>query len=151
MGFVDLFPSTRDRVKINTAPEVNERLRQQAEASVKRYENAGDMEIEDRLDQLDQEWDIERVIEANASVAVLIGLALGFLVNRKFFFFPFVVASFLLHHALRGWCPPVVPWRHAGVRTHAEIFEEKTALRLLRGDLKPTNNADEALAQARAA
>ena len=88
------------------------------------------------------------MLEANASGVILLAVALGFLVNRKWFIFPAIVAGFLLQHAVQGWCPPLVPWRRAGVRSQKEINEEIIALRLLRGDFKPTNRAADAVTQA---
>jgi hypothetical protein len=37
-------------------------------------------------------------------------------------------------HALQGWCPPLSAIRRLGVRSAAEIEEERTALRAIRGD-----------------
>lgn len=48
---------------------------------------------------------------------------------------PVIVSSFLLHHAGRGWCPPVPIFRRLGVRTRQEIDAERFALKVLRGDL----------------
>lgn len=70
-------------------------------------------------------------------------------VNRKWFALPAVVSGFFLQHALQGWCPPVPFFRKAGVRTTSEIDEERTALRLLRGDFRPTSEPAEAHEQAR--
>jgi hypothetical protein len=39
-----------------------------------------------------------------------------------------VVGTFLLQHALQGWCPPVPILRRLGYRTAREIFEERLAL-----------------------
>lgn len=75
------------------------------------------------------------MLEANAATAVLIGLALGATVSRKFFFLPGIVAGFLLQHALQGWCPPLPVFRRAGIRTQSEIEEERYALKALRGDV----------------
>jgi hypothetical protein len=87
-----------------------------------------------RLDELDREWDIERALEANAAAVSLIGLALGRLVSRRWYFLPTAVATFLLQHAVQGWCPPVGLFRRYGVRTQREIDEERYALKLMRGD-----------------
>jgi hypothetical protein len=46
------------------------------------------------------------------------------------------VATFLLQHALQGWCPPVPLFRSLGVRTASEIDEERYALKALRGDFE---------------
>jgi hypothetical protein len=94
----------------------------------------GTAAIDRRLAELDREWDIERTLEANAATAVLIGSALGALVDRRFFAFPAVVAGFLLQHAVQGWCPPLPLFRRAGVRTASEIDYERYALKAIRGD-----------------
>ena len=148
MALKDTIPPTTDRVEMNTAPEVNARIHREIEQDVASVEGADAAEITGRIQELEREWDIERVLEANASVIILLSVVLGFFVNRKWLIFPAVVATFLLQHAVQGWCPPLVPWRRAGVRSQKEINEEIIALRLLRGDFKPTNKAADAVAQA---
>jgi hypothetical protein len=129
-----MLPSTVERVPRHTNEAMNERIRRQTAENVERYRNAGRTEIEERLRQLDQEWDIERTLEANAATACLIGLTLGATVDRRWFFFPAVVAGFLLQHALQGWCPPLPIFRRLGIRTSYEIDDERCALKALRGD-----------------
>jgi len=105
------------------------------------------------LAELDREWDIERVLEANAASVSLIGSTLGFTIDRRFFALPMVVAAFLLQHALQGWCPPVPLFRHLGFRTASEIDHERYALKALRGDFRdvrpdgpvPSSQPDKAL------
>jgi hypothetical protein len=97
------------------------------------------------LQELDREWDIERSIEANASTVALTGLGLGAFVDRRFFALPAVVASFLLMHALQGWCPPVPILRRLGFRTQSEIEEERYALKALRGDFADVTTVEKAL------
>jgi len=92
--------------------------------------------IERRLMELDAEWDIERALEANASVLMLTGLTLGITQNRKWLGLSTVVAGFLLNHALFGWCPPLPVLRAMGFRNRAEIDKEKFALKALRGDFE---------------
>lgn len=104
--------------------------------NVVRCAAAGPEAIGRRLEELDQEWDIERTLEANAATAVLVGLTLGATVDRKWFIFPAFVAGFLLQHAVQGWCPPLPIFRRLGFRTQTEIDEEKHALKALRGDFK---------------
>jgi hypothetical protein len=129
-----MLPSTVDRVPEHTSEAINEQIRRQIEECVVRYQNASDDEIEERLEELDREWDIERLLEANAATACLVGLTLGATVDRKWFLFPAVVAGFLLQHALQGWCPPLPVFRRMGVRTASEIDYERYALKALRGD-----------------
>jgi len=47
---------------------------------------------------------------------------------------PTVVLSFLLLHAIQGWCPPVPVLRRLGIRTREEIDRERYALKALAGD-----------------
>jgi hypothetical protein len=129
-------PATTERVPQNTAEQINERIRERTRANVAGYSQAGPAAVARRLRELDHEWDIERVLEANAASAVLLGTALGALVDRRFYFLPAMVGTFLLQHAIQGWCPPVPLFRRLGVRTQTEIDEEKMALKALRGDFK---------------
>ena len=129
-----MIPSTVNRVPAHTNEAVNEQIRQATEDSIARYVHASDQAIQNRLDELDREWDIERTLEANAATACLVGLTLGATVSRKWFVFPAVVAGFLLQHAVQGWCPPLVVFRRKGIRTAAEIDYERYALKAIRGD-----------------
>jgi hypothetical protein len=122
----------------HTAEEVNERIRRETDERIARYREAGPRAIRRRLDELNHEWDIERTLEANAAAASLIGLSLGATVNRKWFFFPAVVAAFLLQHALQGWCPPLPVFRRMGFRTASEIDREREALESLLEESLPS-------------
>lgn len=141
--FENMIPSTVDRVPLNTADIYNEHIRQDAERRVAQCARLGKAAIDKRLEELDQEWDIERRIETNAATAVLVGSTLGFLVDRRFFLLPVVVGGFLLQHAIQGWCPPVPIFRSMGVRTQSEIDEEKYALKALRGDFAASNSSNQ--------
>lgn len=125
--------TTRDRVVGNTADEINRRIRLETEARVRALA-ADPAGIEQRLDELDEEWDIERVLETNASALAFAGLALGVTVNRKWLALPALVTAFLFQHAVQGWCPPIPILRRLGIRTAREIEDERTALKALRGD-----------------
>lgn len=146
---------TVDRVPEHTNDEINARILTQTKNNVIRVSKAGPQAIDKRLAELDQEWDVERTLETNAATAILVGSALGAFVNKRFFLFPAVVAGFLLQHALQGWCPPLPLFRRLGVRTAAEIDQERYALKALRGDFASSQshgektNAIRALAAAR--
>ena len=129
-----MFPTTVERVPINTAEEINAWIREETEKRIAHLKAAGPEAIERRLRELDEEWDIERRLETNASCAVLVGVALGTFVDKRFFVLPAIVGGFLLQHALQGWCPPVPIFRRMGVRTQSEIEEERYTLKALRGD-----------------
>lgn len=129
-----MLPSSSDRVPSQTAEDINEEIRRDTERSVALFASAGREAINNRLKELDREWDIDRVVETHAAGASLLGLLLGARVNRKFYIVPAVMAGFLLHYALRGWSPPMVVFRRMGIRTAAEIAYERYALKAFRGD-----------------
>jgi hypothetical protein len=147
----DVIKPTRTRVEDNTSEEANLRIRRQTEANVLYYSRRID-EIDRRLCELEQEWDIERSLEANAAVVILGGLVIG-VFRPRWRLFPLVASAFLLQHALEGWCPPVELMRRLGIRTAREIHQERVALRLLRGDFRgfgepgadPCEQAEQAL------
>lgn len=146
-----MIPSTIERVPIHTDEELNARIQAQTQESIARYAILGPTAIDRRLDELEHEWDIERTLEANAASISLLGLALGATLDRRFFLLPTLVSGFLLQHAVQGWCPPIGFFRRRGVRTQAEIDQERYALKALRGDFEGIHgqtpaNAERAIA-----
>ena len=129
-----MIASTSSRVENSSAPDVNERIREKTLASIGRYENASRRELTYHLAELDQEWDVERLLEFNFSAAVLVGLTLGALSNRKWYLLPAAAACFMVQHVIDGWCPPLAILRRLGFRTSDEIHRERIALKTLRGD-----------------
>lgn len=134
MNLADHLPPTAHRVELHTAPAVNEAIRRRADGELMRLQAASADEIERRLRRLDAEWDVERLLQTNASVIVLLGLALASTVSRRFLLLPAGVFGFFAQHALQGWCPPIPVFRRLGVRTQREIARERHALKALRGD-----------------
>jgi hypothetical protein len=137
-----MLPSTVERVPEHTAEHVNEQIRRQTEENVARYAAAGDEAIDRRLAELDQEWDIERTLEANAATLAAAGAGLALVTDRRFALIPLVVGGFLLQHAVQGWCPPIPVFRRLGFRTSAEIDYERYALKALRGDFRDVPTSD---------
>jgi hypothetical protein len=131
-----MIPATSERVPQQTCEQINQRLQQETHDRVARFRNASPAVISQRLRELEQEWDIERVLEANAATVSIVGLALGATLNRRWFVLPAIVGGFLLQHAVQGWCPPLGMFRRLGVRTQREIDEERFALKVLRGDFR---------------
>ena len=134
MSVAQHLPPTTRRVELHTAPRLTESIRRRADAEIVRLEGAPADSIEQRLQPFEREWDVERLLQTNASVIVLLGLALATTVNRKFLLLPAGVFSFFAQHALQGWCPPIPVFRRLGVRTQGEIERERYALKALRGD-----------------
>lgn len=123
-----------DRVRANTPREINEAIDAEIAAAVRFYSDRTAYEISERIEELDHEWDIERYIEANAAMFSFTGAVLGLKESRKWLILPVVVSTFLLQHAIQGWCPPVSLFRRLFIRTRKEIEAEKYALKALRGD-----------------
>ena len=117
---MSLVSSTTYRVTEHTAAHINRRIRQRTEDRLAYFAEHPD-EIERRLEELDREWDMERLLEANAASFSMLGLTLGLTVGHRWFALPMGVAAFLLQHAVQGWCPPVPVFRRLGVRTVGEI------------------------------
>lgn len=128
-----MLPGTSDRVPLHTSDESNDRIRTQTFERIAFYARNPER-IEERLRQLDREWDIERTLEVNGSVIAGAGLVLGARFSRWWLLLPGAVVSFCLQHALQGWCPPLPLFRRLGLRTQREIDDERTALKALRGD-----------------
>ena len=131
-----LNPNEADRVRANTAIEINEKIDRQITESVRFYSGKSEDKITQRIHDLEREWDMERLLETNASALAFTGLVLGVIRNSKWLFLPGIVLPFLLQHAVQGWCPPVPLFRRLGVRTREEIEREKFALKALRGDFE---------------
>lgn len=127
-------PATARRVEDSTTPRLNEAIRARTDAEIVRLEAAGDEELTQRLRELGDEWDVERLLQVNASVLVMLGVLLGARVDRRFLALPAAVFTFFGQHALQGWCPPIPVFRRLGVRTNREIARERYAIKALRGD-----------------
>lgn len=125
-----------DRVRQHTDPEILLDIERDIERRVQFYSTQPPEVITRRIEQLDQEWDMERILGTNASALALTGTLLGITSGRKWFLLPCLVTGFLMQHALTGWCPPVPIFRRLGIRTRSEIDREKFALKALRGDFR---------------
>ncbi|MFP8951459.1 hypothetical protein ACLI4Z_00615 [Natrialbaceae archaeon A-arb3/5] len=108
----DVLPGTAERVPTSTDEAVNERLRRELGERLQYYAEHPD-EIETRLVELEREWDVERMLEANASALILLCLGLGATVDRRLVAVPAVVAGFLLQPPFKGGArrfPSSVDW-----------------------------------------
>lgn len=140
-----MISNSYDRVREKTPAEILAVIDAQIEGRVRFYASQTKGAISVRLEELDNEWDIERILASNASALALTGLTLGAMVNKKWLWLTGGVLAFLLQHSLQGWCHPLSLLRQRGVRTRGEIDREKFALKALRGDfenipLKADNN-----------
>jgi hypothetical protein len=127
-------PPTTTRVEEHTGREVNSAIRARTDARLAELVHADSAHSAQRLFELDREWDIERVLQLNASILAGTGLLLGIAVHRRFLLLPAAIFTFFAQHALQGWCPPIPVFRRLGVRTAHEITRERYAVKALRGD-----------------
>jgi hypothetical protein len=125
-----------DRVRNHTDRDQLSALDRQARERLARLRGASDQELDLRIAELEQESDVERALEINASILALSGLALGITFNRKLLVIPAIVLGFLLQHGIQGWCPPLPVLRRIGLRTRQEIAAEKYAVKAMRGDFE---------------
>jgi hypothetical protein len=132
-----------DPVRANTEPQTLRQIDASINEKILYYSTQPQEVISRRIRELEQEWDIERWLETNASSLALVGVVLGLVKNRGYLLLSGAVLSFLLMHAVQGWCPPVPLLRKLGIRTRSEIDREKFALKFLRGDFRdvPRNPA----------
>jgi len=133
--------NTVNRVPRHTSLEINRRIQRETEDRVLELA-ANPGAIPHRLRELDEEWDIERLLEANASVLAFTGAALGAFVDRRWLAVPLIVGGFLFQHAIQGWCPPIPMFRRLGFRTAREIDIERVALKTIRGDFRTAETND---------
>jgi hypothetical protein len=131
-----MLPNTSERVPRHTPASANRAIQSGINESVRRHA-AHPERIDERLAELDREWDIERTLEANAATLAFTGVVLGAAVDKRWLALPALVTALLFQHALQGWCPPVPMLRKLGFRTMREIDTERFALKALRGDFGP--------------
>jgi tetrahydromethanopterin S-methyltransferase subunit G len=113
--------------------DADERIRRQLQVNVAYYARRLDR-IEERLKDLESEWNIERTVAVGAGVATLVGLVFG-LFRKKWALLPAAAAAVLIGQAADCDCcaqPPML--RCLGLRTRQEIEQERYALKALRGD-----------------
>lgn len=124
----DATHASADRVRRSTPVHVNQKIDRRIDANVQHYASGSYAALAKHIEELDREWDVERVLEVNASTLAWSGLVLGATVNRKWLILPGIVLPFLLQHGVQGWCPPLSLLRRLGLRTRGEIDREKYAL-----------------------
>jgi hypothetical protein len=122
-----------DRVRRHTSTSARQEIDARTRRNVRQHALRLS-ELGQRLRELENEWDVERTLEANASTLAFSGAILGTAVNKKWFALTAAVLGFLFQHATSGWCPPLPILRKLGLRTRGEIDQEKFALKAIRGD-----------------
>lgn len=135
------------RIERYSSAEVMKAIRADSLKNVRKY-GSNLHAINQRLCDLEREWDIERIIEAYASTLAFLGLCLGYFVDPYWFIMSAFSLMFLFQLAFHGWCLPVSVLRKLGKRTTHEIEIERQALKVLRGDYLAVNRPIEAFTSA---
>jgi hypothetical protein len=129
-----------DRMQDSTAGDVQARIDERTRSAAVDALASG--AIGERLTALEAEWDAERVLFTATGINVLLGLLLGWRVDRRWYAWVAGVGAFQLQHGLQGWCPPLAVIRRLGLRTRREIDEERHALKVCRGDYRYLDTGD---------
>ena len=129
-----VIPKSVNRVFLNTNMKSNEKILSGIYRNIVYYKTKDNDEISTRIDELQREWDTERILEANAAAVILVSLILGKFINKKWLIISCGASAFLLQHAIQGWCPPLPIIRSLGKKTPYELLAEIAALKILRGD-----------------
>ncbi|MCE3229060.1 MAG: hypothetical protein K0S32_3611 [Bacteroidetes bacterium] len=132
----------KERVRRNTSVKDNIKTDLKIIKNIEKY-SKDHTTIENRLNKLEKEWDIERMLEFNAAFFSIAGFLMSAR-NRLWLAVPAIVVTFLAQHATQGWCPPLPLLRKLGFRTRQEIDREKYALKALRGDFESAWDANDA-------
>jgi hypothetical protein len=123
-----------DRVR-NVSPQAaNRKIDIRTQDAIERATAGGRVAMERRLTQLQQEWDIDRVLMLNFATLVFAQL-LAAKRDRRWLWGPLIQTPFLIMHATIGWCPPSLWFRPMGFRTRFEIQAEREALLRRLGEL----------------
>lgn len=135
---------TSERAELATPEYINKKIYEATMNSLSKIIQSSSEQranvIEERLKELNHEWDIERLLEFNGSIVLFISLLLVYLYSYYFIFIIFALAIFLLIYAIHRWAPPIPVLRKIlGMRTSVEILSEKATLKILRGDFHSIN------------
>lgn len=122
---------------------VARRVRRDTERNIAHHARMGAGELEQRLAELDQEWDLERALLAGAGSVTMLAGVLGMLSSPLWLAVATIAGGTMLQQALHGDSLPQSLLRRLGFRKRSEIDLERYALKLLRGDLAGLPGLDE--------
>ena len=138
----------KERVRRNTSEKNKARIDKQTFRNIAFYSRQPALVQLKRLEELEKEWDIERMLELNASLFAFAGTLLSAR-SKWWLVLPGMVTAFLAQHAIQGWCPPLPLFRALGFRTRSEIDQEKYTLKALRENQNGNKNLRRAWAEVR--
>jgi hypothetical protein len=123
-----------DRVRNMSTESANRKIDAATREAIDRTSAGGRPAIERRLTEIQQEWDIDRILMLNFAVFVFAQLVAA-RKDRRWLWGPLVQTPLLAMHAIAGWCPPSLWFRPLGFRTRFEIQAEREELLRRLGEL----------------
>lgn len=109
---------------------------QELECRVAKIADGGVPAINDRLNQLDQEWSAGRVSKSTLAVVILLGTILTLTLSWWWVVLPAIAGLLQLQYLFTKTSWIVRTFEEMGHRPASEIEHEKFALRTLRGDFQ---------------
>ncbi|HVK77096.1 MAG TPA: hypothetical protein VM734_27505 [Kofleriaceae bacterium] len=120
-------PRRVDRVRERTPAHVLARIDGRTASTVFRIARQGPDAIVQRIEEIDREWDLDRMLAVQFAVMpALVELGRGRALRWNLLARGLQLAQ--LAHALIGWSPQAAILRRLGVRTQKEIDAERAAL-----------------------
>lgn len=109
--------------------------------NVRFYGSLGKEGLTERIRSLDEEWDAEKFVSLALSGAGLFGMIMGFAGSRLWRVLTWASLPLLFLAAQEKWRPSEGILKSLGLRSRKEIYEEKYALKALRGDFQNVDSA----------
>ena len=128
-----MLPST-DHLLLYTDTRASDCLSEQTRHNVARYASASPLLLDQRLQELSREWWAERICTAGLAAATLGAMVPVAALGSAWLALPGVLMAMLLLQTVFAWSPIMPLVRLAGYRTACEIWNERYALKALRGD-----------------
>jgi hypothetical protein len=126
-----------DPMRSHTSEAIQQRIDTTLEERIRFYAMQPKEAIDRRLNELNQECDIDRtMMTAGAGVALGAVVLSFFGGGKKWLVLGGAALGYMLMHGVQQWSPPAMALRRFGLRTRTEIDAERYALKLLRGDFE---------------
>jgi hypothetical protein len=138
MESVDILTVEVESRDIST--ESNEDISQDLINRISKYYNSTPEAITKRLQELENEWDIEKTVQMNVSTMAIAGIILGTLFSKRWFLLSGIAAGIMFLNGI-GAKQPSQFLKSVGVRTRQEIDDEIYGLKALRGDFENLTTA----------
>ena len=90
--------------------------------------------IQTRLEELDEEWDVDKVLQVATGGASIASFWFSLTKTRLWSLVPAILGAGALHYGITGQSPAADLVRRLGFRTRDEIEGERIALLAVRGD-----------------